>query len=96
MQNSSISTISYVVLITKHHPVHAETRGSVKMLLKKNYIPLILVTSIFAYAVFDSRNNNQSFVHWAWQNEPWFFFLLIAMFPGMMALLYWVVRKIYN
>ncbi|QDU07665.1 hypothetical protein V202x_10240 [Gimesia aquarii] len=60
------------------------------MLLKKNYIPLILVTSIFAYVIFDSRNNNnnQSFLHWVWKNDPWFFFLLIPMFLGMIALMY--------
>lgn len=66
------------------------------MLVKKNYIIWVLVFLLYVYAFFQSKNNNQSLLQWAWKNEPWFFFLLMVMFPGMIALIYWIVRKIYN
>ncbi len=72
-------------------------------IFKNKYIFWVLVFLLYVYIYFDSKDNNfdskndnQAFMHWAWENEPWLCVLIIVMFSGMIALIYWIGRKNLN
>ncbi|WP_417387106.1 hypothetical protein [Gimesia sp.] len=38
--------------------------------------------------------NNQNFLQWAWNNEPWLLVLIAMMFWGMITSFCWIAHRI--